>query len=300
MHALALLSLSLPSSAGTCFTELLAQRSDAEHSPLLFAIDGGPRPDADAVGGKRPKAFSRLEAEIVRPKHLLLCLTPKAGSSTLRAVGLSVMRGTNSTFVRTHRQTGFLPWVYHLSSAAREYALRSPGVIRLMFVRHPVSRILSGFIEAPPKQKTTARARSPSAFHRFVANVLTPNYDPFCGKEAQLMALRSAEQHFLPPQHCRCGITCGVNYTVVRIEDTAVDDAIWPYVHSQHLPPAGVRLHSASPRQGVAAEGQYLVPKVLDQLNMLTALEQRVLGYQPYVVKGASASRPSLTPVTSR
>jgi hypothetical protein len=207
----------------------------------------------------------------------MLCRSPKVGSTTLRAIALSVTRGANGTFAPTVSNSNngpLLPSIDKLATRGeRAYVLSSPCVYRMAFVRHPVMRILRGWHQV-------AIQFSAHAFTRFVREHVLQQYDATCaGFKSAQWAIDSRAQHFLPAQHCRCGMACGVQYEIVRAEETGVDDALRPFVPAQHLPPPAVaRLNS----KRYKPFGAYVTPETLALLNRLAAVEQRVLGYQPF------------------
>lgn len=169
--------------------------------------------------------------------------------------------------------------------------LNRESIERIMFVRHPVARIFSGW-------KQLNHRGYPKHFHDFVERQLPMEYDPGCGPVSMALAADARKQHYAPAQHCRCGLRAGVPWKVLRLEEQPLlpmlrellgpSDAIPKdgyqlpaYTHLTHLqtlverergPPASARLPPE----------EYLTPAVLKTLNDLTRTEQRILGYLPY------------------
>jgi hypothetical protein len=154
-------------------------------------------------------------------------------------------------------------------------------VRRLIWVRHPVARILHGVLQIRGSKMTYA------TFECTVFEVMkhVHPYDQSCGLATQLMAADDHYQHYVPPQHCRCGLPCGAQYEVYRVEDArrSIKRVLTGYgVPEAWLPSAeqfGETSHSAG--HGVN-ESVWLSARILAELNTLTALEQRLLGYKPY------------------
>lgn len=260
---------------------MLFQQSSTENTPLLLPNYQVEPSHADYAAGLEPGMRAMLAGMVRRrdcttaPRHLLLCRSPKVGSTTLRAIAVSVTRGANSTFtpLASNCNTTLLPTIDKLAQpGARTYVLSSMCVRRMAFVRHPVMRILRGWFQVSIK-------RSATSFTRFVHEHVLRHYDATCSTGAE-WATDPRAQHFLPAQHCRCGMACGVEYEVVRVEEMGVDDVLRPYLPPQHLPVRGVaRLNSKRYRPF----GSYVTPSTLALLNALTAVEQRLLGYGPFV-----------------
>jgi hypothetical protein len=248
----------------------------AEHpmnTPLVLNITA-----ARAAVGQPGRDGATQEAD-----YILLCSCPKAASLTLRSIATASRRGKYRRVPNIFDPE--LPYV----TKARDLKLLyghmwfspPPRVRRLMWVRHPVARILHGNLQVNPKLTEEAFFQTVSkGLHR-------PNhpYDSSCGRATQTMSTHGFFQHYIPPQHCRCGIPCGAAYEVYRIEDRrqSIRSVLLGYgVPTAWLPgelSAGESSHSTG--HGVD-ESRWLNARVLAMLNNITSLEQRLLGYRPY------------------
>lgn len=222
-----------------------------EHSPLVFDGDG-----------------------------VLVCRCPKAGSTALRKMAQHYQKEKGRKFKtldQVQDQREFLKYVH------------GPETTRLAFVRHPVTRILSGFLQVGQTFKLWKRygfqtdyGNSARAFEFWLANSnFTTEYEASCS-DVQKYSLDRMQQHWLPPQHCRCGIMdCGISWTFVKLEDNQLGP-----VMRQHVPslPASLTTNTSQVNAKHYNRSAYLTEKVLSTLNLLTEKEQEFFGYQPYSV----------------
>jgi len=143
-------------------------------------------------------------------------------------------------------------------------------VVRLMWVRHPISRLLSGWRFLTPGGGT------PQLFASFVMREYQRLYDAGCDAASMLLSLDPARQHYLPPQHCRCGLPCGVRWRILQLEACPIQRVFRRHLGNQSiLPPTDKSKANAQTPYNATA---FLAP-LLGFLNRLTAREQRALGY---------------------
>ena len=244
---------------------------------------------------------------IVFPERkLLVCRTPKVGSQEIRAV--STAWKADVPFVeredpRTFNQS-ILADVEDRSQFHR-YLYDEESYSRIMFVRHPVLRILSGFLQIAdkktfwrlhdmerPSRKDNLYA-SPESFHRWVLNetLLTRYYRSECDDaDDRSMTMKDIDlhpklQHYAPPQYCRCGITdCGVTWKHYRLEDgKSIRDILHQDggIPDKYLKPDGSSEQIMHQRSYLYSKRDYLTDEVLEYLNKITNKEQHFFGYQP-------------------
>jgi len=237
-------------------------------------------------------------------RNLMVCRTPKVGSQEIRAVSTAwkadvpfVERADPRTFNQSILADVTDPLQFH------RYLYDEESYSRIMFARHPVLRILSGFLQVAdkktfwrlhemerPSRKDSAYA-SPKSFHRWVLNesLLTRYYRPECD-DAVDMTLRDIDlhpklQHYAPPQYCRCGMTdCGVKWNYYRLEDgKSIRDILKnfgiPEKYLKQPDETGVQIMHQ--RSYLYSKRDYLTDEVLAYLNRLTKREQAFFGYQP-------------------
>mmetsp|Transcript_25331 Transcript_25331/g.37402 ORF Transcript_25331/g.37402 Transcript_25331/m.37402 type:complete len:348 (-) Transcript_25331:92-1135(-) len=242
---------------------------DRQHSPLIFERD-----------------------------NVMVCRTPKVGSAELRCLQRSyelkeefeMLKNANCRPV----ERDILSELHDLEDPKQHNRwLYSKEVKRIMFVRHPVKRILSGFIQVA-KTKTEDmwqsygfedKGHGPDAFQFFLFNTsFIYEHDPICSKASTYFSLESWSQHWAPPQHCRCGIwDCDVDWKVYKVEEQTIGTVMNKYVPGPWVPNDADRsknYHSKS-----YDEKKYLTPDVLRFLNKLTKIEQEFFGYQPYKIE---------------
>ncbi len=247
-----------------------------------------------------PKCPSHYQNENNRNEHsplvfkkdnLLVCRSPKVGSNELRSVATAYE--TDSKFIP--------PTVnepYHGSILANiknvdlfHHYLYDSNVTRIMFVRHPVHRLLSAFIQ-------TARGRlfwklhgfsknlkaSPKTFRKWINNrdLFFKYYSGTCHANSTELNTHFKIQHWAPPQHCRCGLhDCEVNWKIYKIEQHSVQSVLKDYLPQKYLPPANATeiLHTRK-----YTKKDYLTKDILDFLNYVTKEEQAFFGYKPLTI----------------
>mmetsp|Transcript_2178 Transcript_2178/g.6129 ORF Transcript_2178/g.6129 Transcript_2178/m.6129 type:complete len:305 (+) Transcript_2178:138-1052(+) len=216
---------------------------------------------------------------------VVLCRTPKAGSLALRSIALASVRGGMFAAIKNVNAPDMPSFATLPREEHPEYLWgKAPEVRRLAFVRHPVGRILHGWLMMRPWG-------SPTEFTRFSTRLMVRLYDDTCqGKKGVYLSVHKYLQHVLPPQHCRCSMPCGVQWEVHRIEDTPIQEVLAGLVPSHLLPPLGSRTNTISNLlqakfHKVVDEPSFLTPRILDHLNNLTRKEQHYFGYKPYVPK---------------
>mmetsp|Transcript_29261 Transcript_29261/g.68457 ORF Transcript_29261/g.68457 Transcript_29261/m.68457 type:complete len:274 (-) Transcript_29261:429-1250(-) len=228
---------------------------------------------------------------------LIMCRTPKVGSTLVR-----------QACSRLKQQS------LYCVVASRD-ALGSNCSTRVVFVRHPVSRLISGFTTItsvaspelwarPPAQMTSLfKARRSGGSHVYrgsnatqVAATWSQAWNVFMRwlplvyrstcKNAHEYSTHLELQHVLPPQHCRCGMGCGLWYQRYKMEEhdlgavlstLGVPRTALPAVGSVVRPKWGGSsltngswLHSFISKEDVA------------RLDALTAHERSSLGYGNY------------------
>ena len=237
-------------------------------------------------------------------RKLLVCRTPKVGSQEIRAISTAwkadvpfVERADPKTFNQSILADVEDPLQFH------RYLYDEESYSRIMFVRHPVLRILSGFLQIAdkktfwrlhdmerPSRKDNSYA-SPESFHRWVLNetLLTRYYRSECdGADDMTMKdidLHPKLQHYAPPQYCRCGITdCGVKWNYYRLEDgKSIRDILNQDggIPEKYLKPDETSEQIMHQRSYLYSKRDYLTDKVLEYLNKMTTKEQQYFGYQP-------------------
>mmetsp|Transcript_26729 Transcript_26729/g.77077 ORF Transcript_26729/g.77077 Transcript_26729/m.77077 type:complete len:648 (-) Transcript_26729:1032-2975(-) len=237
-------------------------------------------------------------------RNLLVCRTPKVGSQELRAVSTAwkadvpfAERADPRTFNQSILADVADPLLFH------RYLYDEESHRRIMFVRHPVLRILSGFLQIAnkmtfwrlhdmerPSRKNSAYA-SPRSFHKWVLNeTLFRRYYRSKCDDADDMTLKDIDlhsklQHYAPPQYCRCGIAdCGVEWTYYRLEDgKSIRDVLQQdgAIPNKYLKPDKASEQIMHQRSYLYSKRDYLTDEVLAYLNAVTKREQTFFGYQP-------------------
>lgn len=250
-------------------------------------------------GNKKYEYEDRQHSPLIfRRDKVMVCRTPKVGSAELRCMQRSYENKAefemlkNSDCRPVERDT--VSEFHDFEEPDRhKYWLYSKEVDRVMFVRHPVKRILSGFIQiAKTKQEDFwqsygffNKGHSPEAFRWWLFNsTFIYEYDTTCSKASTYFSLESWSQHWAPPQHCRCGIwDCDVDWKIYKVEEQSIGTVMAEYVPGPWVPNDADRsknYHSKS-----YDEKEYLTPEVLKFLNELTKEEQEFFGYKPYKIK---------------
>jgi hypothetical protein len=255
---------STKSSVSSC-PSLYKLGTGSEHSPLVFQQD-----------------------------NLLVCRTPKVASTLLRN---SIAK---PYYLHHHNDTSLFNLATHLQQMTLAKVrdkqqfidyLYSNKTRRIMFVRHPVTRILSGFMESASVEGfwtelynfTESYNGSPKSFELWLTNSsFFREYDVDCDpKNSFEQSNHPMRQHWQPPQHCRCGISdCRVEWTIYRIEDEPVGQ-----IMARYLPIlSGAINETSSEHVKQYNASMYFNERVLSILNKLTMKEQRFFGYEPYKV----------------
>jgi Sulfotransferase family len=188
---------------------------------------------------------------------IMVCRTPKVGSSMLRKIHFAFynpdymiqhnmtwetggppsttqfqhMLGSENTTIKSNRSN--IQRFHYLTSND------SISVARIMFVRHPVIRIVSGYRQIYCISHRHCQNRHYRAFSNFVFSQhrikgLQNTYRPTCENDDEHdfhhhhdhrhdihwnASIDKIIQHWAPPQHCRCGIhDCGIQYTYYHLE----------------------------------------------------------------------------------
>lgn len=232
----------------------LAHTIRNEHDPLLMLTPGHP-------------AF-------------VVCRAAKVGSQLLRAVSASCSTGkpfTSLSNSEQHRQQRLATQQQLLSNSSR----------RIAFVRHPVARIISGFAQITIREKPTLwtvedalsghASRAPAtwaaAWSSFV-DFLELSYDASCAN-ANEFDTDPRLQHVLPPQHCRCGLECGIAFDIFRVEEEDITAVLRRFLPASVLPPPGKQMVHTN-QYNVTS---FASPRSLALLARLTQRERTYLGY---------------------
>lgn len=234
-----------------------------------------------ANGERRPLVMQRA--------NFTLCRTAKAGSTELRAVTFAHNADKQyKTPTEKENNSGTYSSLPKLSGKYSKSRQQLSQTRHIMFARHPVIRVLSGWMHICTRggQVTAAKGGCvPSKFARFIAEDFKRDYDETCGDKTLDLDGDGMKQHWVPAQHCRCGIPCGVQWEFFKIEDVGVLK-----VMKTLLPDLKVdedldsyRAHKGHYDQ---LEGDwlalYLTGQTLQSLNDITAVEQKFFGYQPW------------------
>ncbi|KAJ1625040.1 hypothetical protein T492DRAFT_1042592 [Pavlovales sp. CCMP2436] len=259
-----------------CFPLSPTARAEENNTPLVLNLTAA----RTAVG--QPTSL-RARRSTQEADYILLCACPKAASLTLRSIATASRRGYYRRVPNIYDPN--LPFLTKARDRQLLYGhlwfTPPPLVRRLIFVRHPVARILHGSLQLWPKLTETQ-------FDHIVFKALhRPNhpYDSSCGRTTQAMSSNAFYQHFVPPQHCRCGLPCGAAYEVVRIEDSrrTLYRVLLGYgVPAAWLPSKLSTGESSHSHGHGVSEGRWLNERALSKLNNMTSLEQGLLGYRPY------------------
>ena len=251
-----------PGGKKACPSQYRNKKNNNEHSPLLF-----------------------------KKHNLMVCRTPKVGSNELRSIASAYESDTPFTppsFNRPHH--GSILAAVRNSRDFNHY-LYDDNVTRIMFVRHPVIRVLSGFLEMAKsssfwklhglKQNVGA---SPETFRRWIQDpkLFYKYYHSECRKNSASLDVHPKIQHWAPPQHCRCGIhDCNAKWNVFMIEQHKIQSVLKNYLPEKYLPPANSTeiLHK---RKYTVRD--YLADDILAYLNLVTKEEQEFFDYDPLVI----------------
>ena len=256
---------------------------------------------------------------------LMVCRVAKVGSNELRCIQRSYeleeefeYRGNSGC--RPHEREGLTYSQLSDVEDVQEFQryLYGEDVNRIMFVRHPVRRILSGFIEMTTSAVTheefwefydnvdgTDRGWSPEAFDYWVYNTtFRYEYSGSCSPQSTYFSMEMFLQHWAPPQHCRCGLhdECGVEWKIYKVENIPnISSVMQEYIPGPWIPDkSSIRnakffnsrdqsekyndvLHSKAHKYDYK---EYFEdnPELLDFLNELTKEERDYFGYEPLTI----------------
>lgn len=269
----------------SCPSHYLATKQTNEFSPLLFERD-----------------------------NLVVCRTAKVGSTELRISSIAYEEQTTFASILNetiHDGLGPLEGRYHsLASITNETVFRQylfgGEVHRIMLVRHPVLRILSGFKEIAQSQRfwqhhelnhvSKEDYKKPESFQQWILNADDPQtvhqsfaklYHSNCDDASLETDLHNLWQHYAPPQHCRCGIAdCQVQWHYHRLEDSPSLSSIFqPYLPEQYLAAASNKKSGQTVHTRRYQKSDYINERVLEILNEATRVEQEYFGYKPLTMK---------------
>ena len=175
--------------------------------------------------------------------------------------------------------------------------LHSDHFDRVMFVRHPVRRILSGWLESYAELVDNDKGVDPSgpiAFEQWLKKSHFANhYIEDCSEFSTSMSTHMHFQHVLPPQHCRCGIwDCNVKWKTYKIEEHSITSIMADLIPGPWIPP-----HKESDSRANSKkynERHYFTPDVLEILNNITSVERELFGYDPIMFMGATEEEKDL------
>lgn len=219
--------------------------------------------------------------------NLTVCRTAKTGSQEVRAV--SSAYESDVTFLEKVDPRSFNQSILASiddSTLFNQY-LYGDQFTRIMFVRHPVLRILSGFLQIANKfefwdaHDMQRHDKSPASFHKWVLNetLFFRYYRTQCDSRSKDTDLHPKLQHYAPPQYCRCGISdCGVQWNFYRLEDQPIRSVLSKYLPEKYLKPES---DTEIMHKREYSKRDYLTDEVLSFLNTATKQEQDFFGYKP-------------------
>lgn len=250
----------------TCSSLYKQQNRDNEHSPLVF-----------------------------KDYNLVVCRTPKVGSLEVR--GIAAAHDANALYQPLQKNRPYTGnhTLSDISSATEfQQYLYGDNVTRIMFVRHPILRILSGFLEVARFRVFWTKIHSlkrnlgttPLAFQTWITSgAFQQHYHSTCNDDSVNKSLNRAIQHWAPPQHCRCGMyDCGIKWQVYKLEEHNGGIA---KILSRHLPETYLpktRGTETIHHQRSYNLTDYLTLEVLEILNQATDEEQEFFGYIPLTI----------------
>ena len=216
----------------------------------------------------------------IKEKNLLICRVPKAGTLYMRGVlhaydtnaGFRCI-GNTAAAAATNRS------LINPSPTLRHDVLEGANTTRVMFVRDPVTRTLSGWITMNGHNLSKER------FWHWLRTSFETQYTDVCDDRAIMLSKHGWLQHWTPAQFCRCGMaSCGASYQVHRIEDRAPPEVLSPYFTDAQLGlgPTNIgadgksvlRCHAKS-----SNESEYLTPDVVRFIKRVTRKERKWFGY---------------------
>lgn len=234
-----------------------AYKYTGEVSPILFELDS-------------------------QDNTVVVCRTPKVGSLLIRS--MAVAHADKEPY-KTQKNRD----VRHLTHANVTVALKGPvegyrllnsvdGVTRLMFVRHPVERILAGYVELlnPETAAKGSVTDKSDQFETWLNKFLAPRYSSRCTSTQQLYSFHGVYQHYLPAQHCRCGMPCGVDWQFFKTEEHDISEVLSKHVPDLPRPDSEVVHHNEYIKE------DFLTPAAIATLNDMTRTEREFFGYAEY------------------
>ena len=243
----------------TCPSQYRNKNNNNEHSPLLF-----------------------------KKYNLMVCRSPKVGSNELRSVATAYE--TDKPFVPPSANEPYEGSILATIRNSREFNhyLYDDDVTRIMFVRHPVHRVLSAFLQTAKGGLfwrlhgfDRNMGATPESFRRWIQDpdIFYKYYHSECNANSTSFDIHYKIQHFAPPQHCRCGIhDCKVKWKVFKIEQHTIRSVLKDHLPGKYLPPANSTeiLHK---RKYTVRD--YLTDDILAFLNLVTKEEREFFGYDP-------------------
>jgi len=181
--------------------------------------------------------------------------------------------------------------------------LHSDHFDRVMFVRHPVRRILSGWIESYAFmikndsiifKSFKGEPSGPFAFEQWLKKSEFANtYIRDCSEVSTAMSNHMHMQHVLPPQHCRCGIwDCNVKWKTYKIEEHSITSIMSDLIPGPWIPPP--EGNDSRFNQNKYNERDYFTSDVLEILNNITSVERGLFGYDPIIFIGGTEEEKDL------
>jgi Sulfotransferase family len=234
-------------SSSSCPTMMRAIGLRNEHKPIIFSKPG---PWTSIPGMATTVATETSKSSSSKYTDVMVCRVPKVGSTQLRQIHFAFYNPNYMAATNTSWETGGPPsnsikqHLLGLSEDTTNHNLNvtmsqqrfdyltssSPDLVaRIMFVRHPVLRIVSGYREIFCVGHTICHSRHFRGFPNFVYSPnrtvgLQNTYRSDCHHHdhADIHLRASVDgvvQHWAPPQHCRCGIPdCHIQYQYYHLE----------------------------------------------------------------------------------
>ena len=214
-------TFSVTDSVSDIFTEKLLRmgaQQQSEHSPLvLWGNTAGGRPD------------------------VVICRTPAAGSLIIRSIAAAYVYKTGFKMLPNQDLAAFYPRVTMLYSIKNDSEFqrlvygdmgsKKANVVRLMWVRNPFDRMISGFCVVNARQCSTYSTRNFNLYLAANLPYLLQGYNKGkCDQKTQLMSLDRRKQHWSPGQHCRCGLPSGVKWKLYDLYKNPVEKILPPYL----------------------------------------------------------------------
>lgn len=231
--------------------------------------------------------------------NLMVCRVAKVGSSALRCIqkayeSKSKFADDGNLGCRPKDREGAAQLMDVKDKDEFNKLLYGEETNRIMFVRHPVRRILSGFIQMAKHKGEDFWHQyhfeedlgyGPEAFHKWILH--SPfrfEYDPDCSKASTYFSMEMWSQHWAPPQQCRCGMwDCDVEWKIYKTEEHNMSSVMAEYIPGPWIPEDDAKpVHSHS--KVYDWKEYFKTPGVLDFLNTMTKGEQEFFGYEPLTI----------------